>query len=230
MTDLSSHCINRKPALWLGAAGALGSLTLFAGDMLFYLDGDQADVIANMAVVAPQRIIISGLTALLAAWLYMLGAGQIYYAFQPARRWLRLAVFLSFAAIMIAYGVVHGAYVAIAISAHNASLMGKDPHAFTDLSLAVNNALRTVTYVPFALFTLLFIPAVWLKRTHYPRWLLFFHPIIPFLLNGVIVEHLVGKWKVIIGGGYLNLILLIFFTASTVALWRQHSSKDVVDL
>jgi len=33
-----------------------------------------------------------------------------------------------------------------------------------------------------------------------------------FLLNGIIVGNLTGKWKIIIGGGYLNFILLLFFT------------------
>ncbi len=40
-----------------------------------------------MAAVSSQRIILSGLTALFAAWLHLLGAGQVYYAFQPAARW-----------------------------------------------------------------------------------------------------------------------------------------------
>jgi len=222
----STHCIARKTALLLGISGILGSLTLLAGDMLFYYNGSQTDLIANMAAVSSQRIILSGLAALFATWLYVLGSGQIYYAFQPARRWLRLSVFLSFAAIMIAYGIVHGAYVAIAVAAQNASAAGLPPDAFTELAIAANNALRQITYLPFAVFTLLFIPAVWMRRTHYPRWMLLFSPIIPFALNGVVVGHLDGRWKTIIGGGYLNLILLLFFTASTIALWIRGESTN----
>ncbi len=127
MTAASCQFFSRKTALWLGLAGILGSLMLFSGDMLFYFNGDQTDVIANMAVVAPQRIILSGLTALFAAWLHPLGAGQVYYAFQPAARWLRLPVFLSFASIMVAYGIVHGAYVAIATAAQIAAQTGSAP-------------------------------------------------------------------------------------------------------
>jgi hypothetical protein len=190
--------------------------------MLYYYNGDQTDILANMASASSQRIILSGLAALIATWLYMLGAGQIYYAFQPAKRWLRLAVFLSFSAIMLAYGIVHGAYMAIAISAQNASALGADMQALTQLPIAANNALRTITYIPFGIFTLLFIPAVWMRRSFYPRWVLLFHPIILFLLKDVITNHLDGKMKVIIGGGYLNLILLVFFTASTIALWLNH--------
>ena len=224
MNQQTTPIISLKTALWLGISGIAGSLVLFAGDMLFYYNGESTDLIANMASAAPERIIASGVCALIAAWLYTLGAGQIFYAFQPAGRWLRNAVFLSFAAIMIAYGIVHGAYVAIAVAAQNASAAGLPPDAFTELAIAANNALRQITYLPFAVFTLLFIPAVWMRRTHYPRWMLLFSPIIPFALNGVVVGHLDGRWKTIIGGGYLNLILLLFFTASTAALWSRGES------
>jgi hypothetical protein len=226
MTDAPTNCISRKTAIWLGFAGILGSLIMLSGDMLFYFNGEQTDILANMATVSPQRIILSGLTALFGTWLYMLGAGQVYHAFQPARRWLRLAIFLTFASIMIAYGIVHGAYIAIATSAQNASALGGDIHATTELAIAANNALRTVTYIPFAIFTILFIPAVWLKHSHYPRWIILFHPIIPFLLNDVITSRLDGSLKAIIGGGYLNLILLLFFTASTVALWLNREQRS----
>ena len=226
MTAASCQFFSRKTALWLGLAGILGSLMLFSGDMLFYFNGDQTDVIANMAVVAPQRITLSGLTALFAAWLYLLGAGQVYYAFQPATRWLRLPVFLSFASIMVAYGIVHGAYVAIATAAQIATQTGSDPHALAQQAISANLALRTVTYVPFAIFTVLFIAGIWMKQTHYPRWMILFSPIIPFLLDGPISSHLHGAIKIIIAGGYLNLILLLFFTASTLALALNSQNND----
>jgi penicillin amidase len=222
MTDKQSLCITRKLALGLGLAGLLGSLLLFAGDMLFYYNGAATDLAANMAAASSQRIILSALTALLGAWFYTLGAGQVYYAFQPAKKWLRMTVFLSFAAIMIAYGVVHGAYVALATAAHSAVELGQEPQALMGLALQANQSLRTLTYLPFAIFTLLFIPAVWQRGTHYPRWILIFSPIILFLLNGPVTSQLSGAAKTIIGGGYLNLILLIFFGSSTLALALNH--------
>lgn len=218
--------ITYKMAGILGIAGILGGIVLFFGDMLFYYDGASTDFIANMANASDQRIIASGICALIAAWLYTLGSGQIYYAFQPAKKWVQLSLFFTFAAIMITYGVVHGAYVAIATSAKNAVSLGMTPDSFTSLAISVNNALRYMAYVPFTLFTLLFIPTVWMKRSHYPRWIILFTPAIPFLFNGLIVSNLQGEWKTIIGGGYLNLLLMVFFISSTVALRVQHSKSD----
>ena len=214
----SNLIITHKTAIFLGFSGMLGALVLFAGDMLFYYNGAQTDFITNMSVSSDARIIASGITALIAAWLYTLGAGQIYYAFQPAKTWVRLMVFLSFAAIMITYGVVHGAYIAIATSAKNAAALGMAAESFTGLAITANNALRFMAYLPFAIFSLLFIPAVWLKHTHYPRWVILFSPVVLFLLRDLIVGNFEGGFKTIIGGGYLNLLLLLFFIASTIAL------------
>lgn len=214
----SNLILSSRTAFWLGISGILGSIILFSGDMLFYYDGVQTDFILNMGNASDVRIIGSGICALTAAWLYTLASGQIYYAFQPARKWLQLTIFFSFAAIMITYGVVHGAYVAIATSAKNAITLGLDPHALTSLAVSANNALRYIAYVPFGIFTLLFISTVWMNKSHYPRWIILFTPAVPFLLNGIIVGSLQGEWKMIIGGGFLNLLLMIFFISSTIAL------------
>jgi hypothetical protein len=219
MNTNSGELITSRTAIGLGFLGISGSLVLLTGDMLFYYNGAQTDLLANMAISSSARIILSGVCALVAAWLYTLASGQVYYAFQPAKRWLRLAVFLSFAAIMISYGVVHGAYIAIATSAKNAADLGLPPDSLSGLAIAANDALRYMTYLPFGIFTVLFIPAVWKRNTHYPRWILLFSPILLFLLNGVIVGRLDGKMKVVISGGYLNLLLLVFFATSTFALW-----------
>ncbi|WP_457637578.1 DUF6796 family protein [Oceanithermus sp.] len=74
----------RKTAVILGLAGMAGALALFAGDMLFYFNPESTDLMSNMASAAPARIEASALCALLAAWLYTLGAGQVWLALQPA--------------------------------------------------------------------------------------------------------------------------------------------------
>jgi len=217
--------ISRQAAIVFGLSGILGSLVLFAGDMLFYYNGESTNLIANMAGSSSERIVISGVCALIAAWLYTLASGQIYYAFQPAQKWIRLTVFFSFAAIMIAYGVVHGAYIAIAVSAKNAVGLGMAPDSLAGLAITANNALRFVAYVPFGIFSVVFIVAVWGRKTWYPRWFVLFCPVFPFMVSGRIVENLEGRLKTIVGGGYLNLLLLAFFLASTLVLARRRGSR-----
>ena len=195
-----------------------GALVLFAGDMLFYYQPGSADFVANMAAAAPERIAASGICALLAAWLYALGAGQVYLALTPAPAWLRWLVYGSFATIMIAYGVIHAAYVAIVVAARNAAALGLDPTGQMALAWRINELMRSATMIPFAVFTVSFTWAVLVGKTFYPRWILFFSPVILYFLKGPIVSRLEGAALVVVGGGYLNLLLLVFFAVSTAAL------------
>ena len=100
-------------------------------------------------------------------------------------------------------------------------------NSLADLAITANNVLRYIAYFPFAIFSLVFIPAVWFKKSHYPRWIILLSPVILFLLRELIVGNFEGELKVIIGGGYLNLILLLFFASSTIALWLNRKTKSI---
>ncbi|PHS68319.1 MAG: hypothetical protein COB12_00250 [Flavobacterium sp.] len=205
----------------LGIAGILGGLILFAGDMLFYYQSGSTDLLMNMATASNERIALSGVSALVASWLYLLGLGQVYYAFKPASVRVRTIVIISFAGILTAYGVVHAEYVAIAVTAKLAIQNQLDITTATELATYINDLLRLFVYPLFAVLSFVFISQVWKRKTLYPRWMLFFFPLLPFLLQGVFVKALSGDAWTIIIGGFLNLILVLFFTASTIALWNK---------
>ena len=205
----------------LGLSGILGSIVLFAGDMLYYFDSSSTNLQVNMANASDVRIIASGISALIATWLYMLGLGQVYYAFKPAKSIVRNTVIMCFASILIAYGVIHAAYLAIATTAKLSLQYNINIETATSLALKTNQILRLFVYPFFALLSYLFITQVWKRKTLYPRWIIFFFPLIPFLFKGLINKTLSGSLFIIFGGGFLNIILLIFFTASTIALWNS---------
>jgi hypothetical protein len=204
----------------MGVSGILGGLLLFTGDMLFYYNSNSTDLKLNMSHVSDFRIMASGISALLATWLYILGLGQVYYAFKSTSLRIRNTVLISFAGILIAYGVVHGVYVAIATTAKLAVENGLDIEIATTLASKTNNILRLFVYPLFALLSYVFISQVWKKNTLYPRWILFFFPLLPFLFKDLISRALGGSLWIIIVGGFLNLILVVFFLASTIALWN----------
>jgi hypothetical protein len=225
MIQTNNYLVSKKLGILMGLSGILGSLILFTGDMLFYYNGEQTDLYAGMAQASFGRIVASGLSAVIGGWFYTLGAGQLYYAFQPAKKWVRLTVFISFAMVMIAMGVIHGAYVALATSAQNAVQFGLEPDALKQLALTTNNSMRAVGFVPFGLFAACFIATVWEKDTFYPRWMIIFCPIVPMFFGGVIINNLEDEFKAIVAGGYYNLIFLLFFTISTVALSIRHKKN-----
>ena len=212
---------NAKWIRFLGIAGILGGIVLFIGDMLFYYSPTSTDFLQNMALASDARIIASGVCALLASWLYLLGAGQVYFAFEETKPIVKNTVFASFAGIGIAYGIVHAAYVAIATSAKLALVNQLDMQTSVILAGEANNLLRNIIYPIFGLLSIIFIYQVWRKQTRYPRWMVFFFPLLPFLLQGLIVNNLNGVLKVIIAGGYLNIIFALFFLASTISLWKK---------
>jgi hypothetical protein len=205
----------------MGLAGILGGLVLFTGDMLFYFDSTSTDIKLNMGNASDFRITISGITALIASWLYMIGLVQVHYAFSPATKIVRNIVVVCFAGILISYGIIHAAYLAIATTAKIAVQNQLDMNTTTALASAVNQKLRLIIYPVFAVLSFVFIVQVWKKKTLYPRWMVFFFPLVPFLFQGLISSALSGNIRIIISGGFLNLILVIFFTASTIALWHS---------
>ena len=214
---------------WLrtfGLLGIVGGLVLFVGDMLFYYDGNSTNLILNMAHTSDFNIKASGITALVGAWLYMLGLVHVYYAFKPSTAIIKYVITASFGAILISYGVIHGAYVAIAATAKLALEHNLDLELATTLASSANQGLRLIVYPVFALLSIMFITQVLKKKTYYPRWIILFFPLLPFLLQGMVSKLLSGNLWVIINGGYLNLLLVLFFSASTIALWNKQPSKS----
>ena len=125
----------------LGIFGILGGVTLLTGDMLFYYDPVNSNLFENMGNASDSRIIYSAVTALLAAWFYMLGVVHVYQAFKPARVLIKNTVLICFAAITISYGVVHGAFVAIATSSKLAVQNNLNLNEVVSLSSEANNML-----------------------------------------------------------------------------------------
>ena len=180
--------LNKLLTRLFGVLGILGGITLLTGDMLFYYDPVNSNLLENMGNASDSRIIYSAVTALLAAWLYMLGVVHVYQAFIQTKPIIKNTILICFAAITISYGVVHGAFVAIATSS----------------KLAIENNLDLNDSVALA-----------------NEWIILFFPLIPFLIQDFICNNLTGNIWIIVCGGYLNHILIIFFTASTIALWNK---------
>ena len=152
-----------------GIFGILGGITLFAGDMLFYYDPINTNLFKNMGNASDSRIIYSAVTALLASWFYLLGVVHVYQAFKPSKTLVKNIIFICFAAITISYGVVHGAFVAIATSSKLAIQNNLDLNESILLASEANNVLRLLVYPIFGLLSVLFIYQVWKKKYSIPK-------------------------------------------------------------
>lgn len=128
--------------------------------------------------------------------------------------------------ILIAYGVIHAGFMAIATTSQLAVSNDLDLNSATLLAIRIDELLRLFIYPLFALCSLVFITQVWKKKTRYPRCILFFFPLVPFGLKSFFEQFLGGQIWAIVIGGYYNLMLVLFFTASTVALWNNKQTKN----
>jgi hypothetical protein len=116
---------NLKSIRWSGIAGTIGGFLLYVGDMLNYFSahnpvpgGTFTDaILATLAQVEPWRLITSGALGVICAWLYTLGAWQVYQALLPAGRRLAIITAGAFAALMIYMGQFHTAVVPYALGA-----------------------------------------------------------------------------------------------------------------
>jgi len=175
------------------------------------------------------QLLTSGVTALVAGWFYTLGAGQIYFALRPSGKIISMFAFGSFAAVMIGYGVGHAAYFSVLTGAKDAFLTGVEAEVMTELPGKYFNLLVQILLLPGGIATILFSYAILFRKTHYPWWIVPFFPFFLYLLKDVFVQRLPGILKLIIDGGYANLIMLLFYLVSTIVLWNGGKITGVVE-
>ncbi|GAA0725762.1 hypothetical protein GCM10009430_31920 [Aquimarina litoralis] len=209
-----------------GVFGIIGGLILFAGDMLLYYDSISMSLKRNMGNASDLRIIASGVCALFATWFYMIGLAQVYVAFKPTKPIYKTGVLIFFGCILIAFGIVHGAFLTIATTSKLAIEHHLDLKQAALLSERINEIMRLIVYPFVAVLSFLFIYPVWKRRTLYPRGILFFFPLIPFLVEDLVTKYLPNHIWIIVKGGYLNIILTLFFIASSIALWNIEEFKS----
>lgn len=206
---------------WLGIAGILGAAILFIGDILYLYDsGGEVSGLSRINNIRDGRFLASGISALVGAWLYTLGAGQLYLALKPSGKTLSILTFGFFAAIMIGYGIAHAAFFSIISGAKDAFLTGAETEVLTELPKKYFNLLVQILTIPGVIAALLFVYALFFRKTHYPKWIVVFFPLFLFLLKDMIVERLSGMPKAVLNGGYENLIMLLFYLVSTIVLWN----------
>ena len=220
-----------------GGAGVLGGILLYLGDMLYYFDPHNpvpggtfaATSLATLAQAESWRIVISGVLGVVCAWLYALGAWQVYLALRPAGQRIAVITAVAFAALMIYVGVFHTAVVPHALGAKVVALAGGQgvlAALGAQLPMEYFRGLLAVFVVPLVPFTVGFLYAVLRRHTRYPRQMALLTPsvlLVALHLLEAIPPPQSDGWYMMYtatAGGYANLSLLLFFAVSTLVLWN----------
>jgi hypothetical protein len=205
-----------------GIAGFLGALIMATGDLLYHhVPGSTQTVAERMSSLPQTRLVSAGALGLVGSWLYVLGAFHLYYAFLPAGVDFALAISLTFAMVMIAYGVGHASYYAIGSSAKVARDHGLDIEAAGKIGEALFSRIVIITYIPVTIASLLMLYCILSGQSAYPLWIAPFLPIVLYLLRPLVLKVLRGRVHELVRDSYDNFVLLVFFLLSTAVLWNR---------
>ena len=207
--------------LWIGFAGAL---LMFAGDMLLYYTpedfacgpkssaGERINAIIDVMKELPAgRVMAGGMIGPIAAFLYCIGFYHIVLMTNEQTYTLAMAAFL-----LSCFGIIIGG----AYHSHCAYLGLRGDDGGRN---ALNAAMKYFQKMPLILYAgegigfLLLIFLIVTGKTVLPRWIFLLSPGMLFLLKPA-VSRLPKGARVIISGGWMNLISVIYYSAVLIAI------------
>ena len=198
--------------------GLMGSVLMFCGDMILYYTPEDFDyesgteknkmqaVIDVMKNLPVKRVAVGGLIGPIAAFLYCIGFYHIIKITNGLWHVLGVAAFLFLCMGIIAGGAYHShcAYL---------GLLGDDKYKDSrDIVLKYFSKLALVLYGGAGIGFLLLIILIVTGNTMLPRWFFIITPGMLFLLKPL-VSRLPKGVRVIISGGWSNLISVIYFSS-----------------
>ena len=207
--------------VWVGLAGAL---LMFAGDMLLYYTPkdfgygpkssakERINAVVDVMKGLPRgRVTVGGMIGPAAAFLYCVGFCHIVLIADERARALAMTAFLLSCFGIVAGGAYHShcAYL---------GLLGGDANRE-----ALETVLRYFQKLPLLLYAgegigfLLLIFLIGTGKTVLPRWMVLLSPGALFLLKPV-VGRLPKGVRIIVSGGWTNLISVIYYAAVLILL------------
>ena len=204
--------------------GLIGALLMFAGDMLLYYTPkdfgygptspaeERINAIIDVMKALPvRRVIAGGMIGPVAAFLYCVGFYHIVLMTDEPSHMLAMAAFL-----LSCFGIITGG----AYHSHCAylGLLGDDKNR-----AALNTAMKYFQKLPLILYAgegigfLLLVFLIVTGKTVLPRWMFLLSPGILFLLKPV-VGRLPKGLRIIVSGGWTNLISVIYYAAVLIAV------------
>jgi hypothetical protein len=207
---------------FFGISGILGSLLFIFGDLLYnHVPGSKDSITLKMSNMPDSRLLNAGTLGMIGCWFYVLASIQLFIAFRPVGEIYAFILFISFAAVMISYGISHSAYFSIASGAKEAAKAGTDIESGGKLGNIFFQRMVYITYIPVMISSILMIYGILTGKSMYPRWMVIFLPAIIYLLKSLVIKILKGRLKEIITDSYDNIVLFIFWILSTSVLWAK---------
>ena len=207
--------------IWIGLAGAL---LMFAGDMLLYYTSEDFSysakssseekinaIIDVMKHLPAKRVMAGGMIGPVAAFLYCVG---FYHIVLITNEQAHNAAFAAF--LLSCFGIITGG----AYHSHCAylGLLGDDKNREAlNAVMKYFQKLPLILYIGEGLGFLILIFLIVTGKTVLPRWIFLLSPGILFLLKPI-VGRLPKGVRIIISGGWTNLISVIYYAAVLIVV------------
>jgi hypothetical protein len=209
-----------------GAAGVLGTLLFFAGDMLFYGHlgsgpGFHDGMVATVTKASLARLFAGGLVGPVAACLCIVGFWHVYRNVRPSAARIGQLMFAAFFVLMVFGSAIHTLWTAKGLALK--FCYGSDD-AGCRAMLQSTNSYWDLAYnlgaVPGYAGAILLIALVLLGKTYYPKWTVLANPAALMLLSPL-ADRVPAPFGAILTGGSTNLTIAIFFLVSLWTTWTR---------
>jgi hypothetical protein len=212
----------KRQILITGFCGIAGALLMFSGDMLLYYTLGEYTTSLNiqgyadiMGAIPHLRVILGGMIGPPAAFLYCIGSFQVSIAI-GCRIKYPVMVLIPLLLSIVFVGAFHSQFgilglVASAGSRESVKLIVD----YIYYTACIAGIFMSIAYLALGFLILT-------KRTSYPRWFIVFTPII-LIWMPLVLHFLPQPLRIILLGGWNNLLYLIYFTSSTLVLLRKNA-------
>lgn len=218
--------INQSKITITGMIGLFAAMFVGAGEFLLHFDSlgrfGESNPYAYMLGISADRTTIGHFLAVLSAPLYLVGFWHLMKMLEPANR---LAARIAF--FIMSYGIIVGA-VWIGSRASIGAIVNFNPAV--DLSSLISlyelryENLLQVTRIAVLLFSIIFTWLTWTGRSHYPKWMVLFNPIL-LLLSSFAIWFFIPSIGIYLMPIALNLAFSILFLISIVISCKANSNQ-----
>ena len=205
--------------------GLLGAVLMFCGDMLLYYspkdftykasDSQKEKMKAIIDVMKKEpawRVILGGMIGPIAAFLYCVGFYHIVLITNDTYKVVAIGAFLFSCFGIIVGGAYHSHWPYL-------GLLGDEKYSEAlEMIMQYFQKLTVILYVAEAIGFVLLLGLIITGNTVLPVWLFIFSPGILFLLVPV-VNRLPKGLRVIVAGGWTNLISVIYYIAVIISIY-----------
>ena len=208
---------NKKQIIITGLIGLFAAISVGAGEFLLHFDSlgrfGEAGGYDYMQGISVERSSAGHFLAVLGAPLYVVGFWHLMKMLEPANKTIS-----SIAFFIMSYGIIVGA-MWIGSRASISAIV--NINSLADLSSLVSlyelryESLLQVTRIAVLVFSIIFIGLVITGRSHYPRWMVIFNPIL-LLLSSFAIWILAPALGIYLMPIALNIAFGLLFLISTI--------------